>query len=176
MIREAVCSIVRFYNALAASNRENMSRSRRGRANSPEVWGQQKHSGDGRSWRIDDDLEVDRDTRCPTTIPVLRKCQVESELDIPFMVVARRPISYGACLATRRRVPSLSKWGRRVELAFVQGDSTSRCHRFFSQTQRRHFFPPPNSTNRGPTVPLMSLFQIHHHGLCRPVLHTHDDV
>ena len=58
MTRGAVCSIVIFYSALAASNRENMSRSRRGRANSAEVWGQQKHSGDGRSWRIDDDLEA----------------------------------------------------------------------------------------------------------------------
>ena len=73
-----------FLSALAASNWEKTSRSRSGRANSPEVWGQQKHSGDGRSWRIDDDLEVDRDTRCPTSIPVLRKCQIESELDIPL--------------------------------------------------------------------------------------------
>jgi len=57
---------------------------------------------------------------------------------------------HGACLATRRRVPILSKWGRRVELAIVQEDTTSRCHRFFSRTQRRHFFPPPNPTNRDP--------------------------
>jgi len=44
-------------SAWAASNGEKM-RSRRGRANSP-VSGQESHSGDGRSWRIVDNLEVD---------------------------------------------------------------------------------------------------------------------
>jgi len=159
----AVCSIVMFLGAWAASNREKMSRSRRGRANSPEVWRPESHSGDGRSWRIDDDLEVDY-----TLSNESRKCRTRH----PFYGRGR---FHGAYLATRRRVPILSKWGRRVELAIVQEDTTSRCHRFFSRTQRRHFFPPPNSTNRDPTVPLMPLCQIHHHGLCQPVLHTYDD-
>jgi len=108
-------------------------------------------------------------THCPTRVGSVRWKANSTSLLWSW------PISYSACLATRRRVPILSKWGRRVEFAIVQEDTTSRCHRFFSQTQRRHFFPPPNSTNRDPTVPLMPLCQIHHHGLCRPVLHTYDD-
>jgi len=146
-----------FLSALAASNWGKTSRSRRGRANSPEVWGQQKHSGDGRSWRIDDDLEVDRDTRCPTTIPVLRKCQVESELDIPFKVVAD-------FMARAWRLVG----GCRVCLNGEGGWNLPSCKEFQASSillNDRSFFPTPNPTNLEPIVPWMHLCQIHHHVL-----------
>ena len=74
----AVCSIVMFPSAWAASDWEKTSRSRRGRANSPDVWRPERHSGNGRTWGIDDDLEVD----------YTLSNEMEGELDIPSMVVA----------------------------------------------------------------------------------------
>ena len=67
-----------FLSAWSASNREKMSRSRRGRENSPDLWRPESHSGDGRSWGFDDDLDVD----------YTLSNEMEGELDIPFMVVA----------------------------------------------------------------------------------------
>ena len=74
----AVCSIVMFPSAWAASDWEKTSRSRRGRANSPDVWRPESHSGDGRTWGFDNDLEVD----------YTLSNEMEGELDIPSMVVA----------------------------------------------------------------------------------------
>jgi len=56
-------------------------------------------------------------THCPTRVEVSDGRRTRH----PFYGRGR---FHGACLATRRRVPILSKWGRRVELAIVQEDTT----------------------------------------------------
>ena len=86
-----------------------------------------------------------------------RKCQIESELDIPFKVVAD-------FMARAWRLVG----GCRVCLNGEGGWNLPLCKEFQASSillNDRSFCPTPNPTNLEPIVPWMHLCQIYHHGL-----------